>query len=193
MQWWWPGTGLNRRRRPFQGRALPLSYLASVRDLKLHFICADSGGAGRGGSVHVPCAATTWISIPTLNEAAKRPRPPLLQQPMPIFDGRSTCSPDPLYSRAMMHCIRFVRNRQYFPLSHWGTGFGERIARDLNNNFNFVRDRFAGVAAFLSIGRHYVPSSVFPSLLRCDLRGRGQRPARSASRQQHHPADERDS
>ena len=27
---WWPGTGLNRRRRPFQGRALPLSYLASV-------------------------------------------------------------------------------------------------------------------------------------------------------------------
>ena len=25
---WWPGTGLNRRRRPFQGRALPLSYLA---------------------------------------------------------------------------------------------------------------------------------------------------------------------
>src|SRR5208337_4469870 len=29
-KWWWPGTGLNRRRRPFQGRALPLSYLASV-------------------------------------------------------------------------------------------------------------------------------------------------------------------
>ena len=28
---WWPGTGLNRRRRPFQGRALPLSYLASVQ------------------------------------------------------------------------------------------------------------------------------------------------------------------
>ncbi len=27
---WWPETGLNRRRRPFQGRALPLSYLASV-------------------------------------------------------------------------------------------------------------------------------------------------------------------
>ncbi len=29
---WWPETGLNRRRRPFQGRALPLSYLASVHD-----------------------------------------------------------------------------------------------------------------------------------------------------------------
>ncbi len=28
---WWPETGLNRRRRPFQGRALPLSYLASVQ------------------------------------------------------------------------------------------------------------------------------------------------------------------
>jgi hypothetical protein len=28
---WWPGTGSNRRRRPFQGRALPLSYLASSR------------------------------------------------------------------------------------------------------------------------------------------------------------------
>ena len=28
LQKWWPGTGSNRRRRPFQGRALPLSYLA---------------------------------------------------------------------------------------------------------------------------------------------------------------------
>ena len=28
---WWPETGLNRRRRPFQGRALPLSYLASAQ------------------------------------------------------------------------------------------------------------------------------------------------------------------
>jgi hypothetical protein len=28
---WWPETGSNRRRRPFQGRALPLSYLASVQ------------------------------------------------------------------------------------------------------------------------------------------------------------------
>ena len=25
---WWPGRELNPRRRPFQGRALPLSYLA---------------------------------------------------------------------------------------------------------------------------------------------------------------------
>jgi hypothetical protein len=37
MQEWWPGTGLNRRRRPFQGRALPLSYLASVQTLQLQF------------------------------------------------------------------------------------------------------------------------------------------------------------
>src|ERR1700733_4575593 len=28
---WWPETGSNRRRRPFQGRALPLSYLANSR------------------------------------------------------------------------------------------------------------------------------------------------------------------
>jgi hypothetical protein len=28
MKRWWPETGSNRRRRPFQGRALPLSYLA---------------------------------------------------------------------------------------------------------------------------------------------------------------------
>ena len=26
---WWPGTELNRRRQPFQGCALPLSYLAT--------------------------------------------------------------------------------------------------------------------------------------------------------------------
>jgi hypothetical protein len=28
LKMWWPETGSNRRRRPFQGRALPLSYLA---------------------------------------------------------------------------------------------------------------------------------------------------------------------
>ena len=48
---WWPGTGLNRRRRPFQGRALPLSYLASVADFKLQFPVRDAGGTGsEGGS-----------------------------------------------------------------------------------------------------------------------------------------------
>ena len=35
---WWPGTGLNRRRRPFQGRALPLSYLASVQTWSCNFL-----------------------------------------------------------------------------------------------------------------------------------------------------------
>jgi hypothetical protein len=35
---WWPGTGLNRRRRPFQGRALPLSYLASVETCSCIFL-----------------------------------------------------------------------------------------------------------------------------------------------------------
>ena len=43
--WWWPGTGLNRRRRPFQGRALPLSYLASVQTL-VATSCAETGAAG---------------------------------------------------------------------------------------------------------------------------------------------------
>src|SRR5208337_2282772 len=35
---WWPGTGLNRRRRPFQGRALPLSYLASVKTFRCNLL-----------------------------------------------------------------------------------------------------------------------------------------------------------
>jgi len=33
---------LNRRRRPFQGRALPLSYLASVKTFSCES-CAESG------------------------------------------------------------------------------------------------------------------------------------------------------
>jgi hypothetical protein len=45
---WWPGTELNRRRQPFQGCALPLSYLATFRnplsagceDCSLHANCA---------------------------------------------------------------------------------------------------------------------------------------------------------
>src|SRR6185437_1169560 len=49
---WWPGTGLNRRRRPFQGRALPLSYLAWSAEPSIATPCALSGDAGRkaGGS-----------------------------------------------------------------------------------------------------------------------------------------------
>ncbi len=39
LKMWWPETGLNRRRRPFQGRALPLSYLASVQTSWVRF-CA---------------------------------------------------------------------------------------------------------------------------------------------------------
>ena len=55
---WWPGTGLNRRRRPFQGRALPLSYLASVQTF-VAFSCVGFRQTGRGGQVHEQCAATT--------------------------------------------------------------------------------------------------------------------------------------
>ena len=47
---WWPETGLNRRRRPFQGRALPLSYLASVQTINnVAFPRADSGETGEVG------------------------------------------------------------------------------------------------------------------------------------------------
>ena len=42
---WWPGTGSNRRRRPFQGRALPLSYLALAFIQTPHSgICQESEG-----------------------------------------------------------------------------------------------------------------------------------------------------
>ncbi len=46
---WWPETGLNRRRRPFQGRALPLSYLALGVPSRLR--------AGRAARVDEACAA----------------------------------------------------------------------------------------------------------------------------------------
>jgi hypothetical protein len=46
---WWPETGSNRRRRPFQGRALPLSYLALAwkqqrmgRQVRLAFVRFES-------------------------------------------------------------------------------------------------------------------------------------------------------
>src|ERR1039457_4452955 len=38
---WWPETGLNRRRRPFQGRALPLSYLASAKTSSCNFLARN--------------------------------------------------------------------------------------------------------------------------------------------------------
>ena len=44
---WWPGTELNRRRQPFQGCALPLSYLATFRNL-LSAGCEDC-------SLHADC------------------------------------------------------------------------------------------------------------------------------------------
>jgi hypothetical protein len=38
LKGWWPGTDLNRRRRPFQGRALPLSYLANTISVTNDFL-----------------------------------------------------------------------------------------------------------------------------------------------------------
>src|SRR5580658_8060385 len=58
LQEWWPGTGLNRRRRPFQGRALPLSYLASVQT-SVAFLRVDFGGCRKKWRGHEQRAATT--------------------------------------------------------------------------------------------------------------------------------------
>ncbi len=33
---WWPGTESNRRRQPFQGCALPLSYLAVTGEVSVY-------------------------------------------------------------------------------------------------------------------------------------------------------------
>src|SRR5271166_2735999 len=65
---WWPETGLNRRRRPFQGRALPLSYLASVQTSR----CNILRGFRHGRRVRVSqgsLAATTDDSIATRRSA----------------------------------------------------------------------------------------------------------------------------
>src|ERR1700761_5902233 len=61
---WWPGTGLNRRRRPFQGRALPLSYLASVQTFSC-ISCAESGAAGDGWAAPRTVCCNDLGSIPT--------------------------------------------------------------------------------------------------------------------------------
>ncbi len=73
---WWPGTGLNRRRRPFQGRALPLSYLASVQT-SLQF--PVRGPAGKPGQVGCPrtvrCNNSPSISTPLAGAKPSRARP----------------------------------------------------------------------------------------------------------------------
>jgi hypothetical protein len=43
---WWPETGSNRRRRPFQGRALPLSYLALGIQGRCCHIMSESAASG---------------------------------------------------------------------------------------------------------------------------------------------------
>jgi hypothetical protein len=55
---WWPETGSNRRRRPFQGRALPLSYLAlghprTLLSLKLGLsLQLQAEGPARSATAH---------------------------------------------------------------------------------------------------------------------------------------------
>jgi hypothetical protein len=57
---WWPETGLNRRRRPFQGRALPLSYLASVQTTRCNYVrgirrCRKKVGWSTNSALQQPC------------------------------------------------------------------------------------------------------------------------------------------
>ena len=76
---WWPGTGLNRRRRPFQGRALPLSYLASVQTFSC-ISCAESGSAGEGWAAPRSVRCNDLGSIPIDNRA---------RQTLSVHEGRS--------------------------------------------------------------------------------------------------------
>ena len=96
---WWPETGLNRRRRPFQGRALPLSYLASVQTSRCNF-CAESEIAGDGGRALTRGAnpwntalKTTSHSIPTPIVRAK----PGARESCPkvrflLYTGKQSCA-----------------------------------------------------------------------------------------------------
>src|ERR1035437_3327928 len=72
---WWPETGLNRRRRPFQGRALPLSYLASVQTSRCNFLRGFQHRRS-GWAIQRQLAATTCDSIPTRRVLRQRTRKP---------------------------------------------------------------------------------------------------------------------
>ena len=108
---WWPETGLNRRRRPFQGRALPLSYLASVQT-SVASLRVESG-RGRKRREHPrtvrcnnfnsiptpilhakPAAHATATSLPSIEIST--PRPSLL------YTGRQSCAVLPALSPASL-------------------------------------------------------------------------------------------
>ncbi len=74
--WWWPERDLNPRRRPFQGRALPLSYLAlgnPKNTAELQWNCGVRGLARR-----MPEQRSTLRSIANLSPACL-PRSPASQ------------------------------------------------------------------------------------------------------------------
>ena len=84
---WWPETGSNRRRRPFQGRALPLSYLAlrhprTLLPLKLGLSLRRQA---EGPAKVSNCAQATSVSIAITSQDAK---PAVRQTPM-SYTGRS--------------------------------------------------------------------------------------------------------
>jgi hypothetical protein len=93
---WWPETGSNRRRRPFQGRALPLSYLASENPrtlLPLTVVSESAASGGRPGQVS-NCAQATNVSIAITSLCANcvhkySPRRPAVRETHLSYTGRS--------------------------------------------------------------------------------------------------------
>jgi hypothetical protein len=79
---WWPGTGSNRRRRPFQGRALPLSYLALAWGA-----CSGQPSVTRGESrtsahncISAGSSVVSSITIHSIDRQTKaQPRPAALR------------------------------------------------------------------------------------------------------------------
>ena len=102
---WWPETGLNRRRRPFQGRALPLSYLASVQTFELQ----------------VPAR------IPASPEGMGESTNTALLQPQPVYQLRFSTPNPAAQSRGPQRCpagTHFVAGvvnppHTFIPALHW--------------------------------------------------------------------------
>jgi hypothetical protein len=93
---WWPGTELNRRRQPFQGCALPLSYLATFSKPAfgsqaariVHFTLIEAGLRTAGYNDN---AGRVWNVLDYSNRAGIPQRPQLKQK-----RGPESTKPRPL-------------------------------------------------------------------------------------------------
>ena len=121
---WWPETGSNRRRRPFQGRALPLSYLAlgvAAEDLRLRPL--DAAGVRNNllsiasrmrAAKLLPVAMRTlrdhvgWHVVPLLAFRA-------LRWCFVTDDQESLCAPEPRW-RVMLPSIAWLSADAGVPL-----------------------------------------------------------------------------